>query len=80
MHMKVIFSSFPVERKYLSLSRHYPGKNFTGRIVFIDPVLDPITRVAKVRVETGNESGKLKPEMFATGIVLPLFKNIVIMW
>jgi Cu(I)/Ag(I) efflux system membrane fusion protein len=25
--------------------------------------------VAKVRVETGNQSGKLKPEMFATGIV-----------
>ncbi len=46
-----------------------PGKNFSGSIIFIDPVIDPVTRVAKVRVETGNESGKLKPEMFATGIV-----------
>ena len=46
-----------------------PGKDFSGRIIFIDPVIDPVTRVAKVRVETGNESGKLKPEMFATGIV-----------
>jgi len=46
-----------------------PGNNYTGNIIFIDPVLDPDTRVAKVRVETGNQSGKLKPEMFASGIV-----------
>jgi Cu(I)/Ag(I) efflux system membrane fusion protein len=46
-----------------------PGKNYTGNIVFIDPVIDPYTRVAKVRVETANQSGKLKPEMFATGVV-----------
>jgi membrane fusion protein, copper/silver efflux system len=46
-----------------------PGTEFTGNIVFIDPVIDPVTRVAKVRVETANPSGKLKPEMFATGIV-----------
>jgi Cu(I)/Ag(I) efflux system membrane fusion protein len=46
-----------------------PGKEFNGSIVFIDPVIDPVTRVAKVRVETGNKAGNLKPEMFATGIV-----------
>jgi Cu(I)/Ag(I) efflux system membrane fusion protein len=46
-----------------------PGIDFTGNIIFIDPVIDPVTRVARVRVETGNQSGKLKPEMFATGIV-----------
>jgi membrane fusion protein, copper/silver efflux system len=47
----------------------FPGIAFSGSIVFIDPVIDPVTRVAKVRVETGNESHKLKPEMFATGII-----------
>ena len=46
-----------------------PGVLFSGNIIFIDPVIDPVTRVAKVRVETGNQTGKLKPEMFATGIV-----------
>jgi Cu(I)/Ag(I) efflux system membrane fusion protein len=46
-----------------------PGIDYSGNIIFIDPVIDPVTRVAKVRVETGNQSGKLKPEMFATGIV-----------
>jgi Cu(I)/Ag(I) efflux system membrane fusion protein len=46
-----------------------PGINYSGNIAFIDPVIDPVTRVAKVRVEAGNQSGKLKPEMFSTGIV-----------
>jgi Cu(I)/Ag(I) efflux system membrane fusion protein len=58
-----------------------PGNNYTGSIVFIDPVIDPVTRVAKVRVETGNQSGRLKPEMFATGIVFSNpdeFKNSLI--
>jgi Cu(I)/Ag(I) efflux system membrane fusion protein len=47
-----------------------PGVNFTENIVFIDPVIDPVTRVAKVRVEVNNKTGRLKPEMFATGTVL----------
>jgi Cu(I)/Ag(I) efflux system membrane fusion protein len=46
-----------------------PGTTFTGNITFIDPVIDPVTRVSKVRVEINNQSNKLKPEMFATGIV-----------
>lgn len=46
-----------------------PGSSFAGTIKFIDPVIDPVNRVAKVRVEIGNPGGKLKPEMFATGHV-----------
>ena len=46
-----------------------PGIDYTGYIDFIDPIIDPVTRVAKVRVETGNSEGRLKPGMFATGIV-----------
>jgi Cu(I)/Ag(I) efflux system membrane fusion protein len=60
----------------------FPGTAFTGNIVFIDPVIDPVTRVAKVRVEADNHSGRLKPEMFASGIVSTSLKeyqnNIVI--
>jgi membrane fusion protein, copper/silver efflux system len=52
-----------------------PGTIFSGNIVFIDPVIDPVTRVAKIRVETQNDSGKLKPEMFASGIVSTTLKN-----
>lgn len=46
-----------------------PGKTYTGTITFIDPVIDPTTRVAQVRVEVSNTTGTLKPEMFATGII-----------
>ena len=46
-----------------------PGTAFSGSIMFIDPVIDPVNRVAKVRLEIGNPGAKLKPEMFATGTV-----------
>jgi Cu(I)/Ag(I) efflux system membrane fusion protein len=46
-----------------------PGKTYTGRISFIDPVLDPSTRTVKVRVETPNPRLELKPEMYAGALV-----------
>jgi len=46
-----------------------PGRTYSGRIDFIDPVIDPGSRVAHVRVEMPNPGGTLKPEMFATGVV-----------
>lgn len=46
-----------------------PGENFKGKITFIDPVINPMTRVATARVEMPNPGGKLKPEMFASGII-----------
>lgn len=46
-----------------------PGSKFTATVKFIDPVMDPTSRVAKIRVEVNNANGKLKPEMFATGVV-----------
>ena len=42
----------------------FPDRTFTGRVAFIDPLLDPKTRTAKVRVEFSNPTGELKPEMF----------------
>jgi len=47
----------------------YPGETFTGRIAFIDPVLNKDTRTVKVRVNVPNKAGKLKPEMFVRAIV-----------
>ncbi|MGE0771540.1 MAG: efflux RND transporter periplasmic adaptor subunit [Cyclobacteriaceae bacterium] len=46
-----------------------PGEKFTGTVQFIDPTIDPMTRVATARVEIGNPQMRLKPEMFANGIV-----------
>lgn len=55
-----------------------PGIEYSGKVSFIDPVIDPVTRVAKVRVEMNNPGGRFKPEMFVTGIIhanLTAYKN-----
>lgn len=85
----VLFDAYETDLPFINLGERVkfslqavPGSDFSGNIVFIDPVLDPVTRVARVRVETANTGGKLKPEMFATGIVSSNLKeyrnNIVI--
>jgi Cu(I)/Ag(I) efflux system membrane fusion protein len=42
----------------------FPNQAFKGRVIFVDPILDPKTRTAKVRLEFQNPRGELKPEMF----------------
>jgi membrane fusion protein, copper/silver efflux system len=84
----IMFDAYESDLPFLSIGNKItfsvqalPGKDFSGNIIFIDPVIDPVTRVSKVRVEIGNTSGKLKPEMFATGIVnanLAEYKNNII--
>jgi len=44
-----------------------PNKRFKAKITFVNPVIDPNTRVATIRAEVSNTTGKLKPEMFVTG-------------
>ena len=46
-----------------------PNKTFKTRITFIDPLINPTTRVAALRTEVSNRNGLLKPEMFVTGII-----------
>jgi len=53
-----------------------PGEKFKGKISFIDPVINPKTRVAKARIALKNPGHQLKPEMFASGILKsPLKKS-----
>jgi len=47
-----------------------PGKTFEGKISFIDPLINPQTRVASARVEVKNSDGMLKPEMFVSGVLM----------
>ncbi len=49
----------------------HPGKTFGGTISFIDPVINPATRTAKVRVIVENENGQLKPGMFVRAVAHP---------
>jgi Cu(I)/Ag(I) efflux system membrane fusion protein len=44
---------------------YLPSENFTGRVIYISPSLDPKSRTAKVRLESPNKNGRLKPEMYA---------------
>lgn len=46
-----------------------PGELFTGRVTFVDPVLDPKTRTARVRVEVANRDRRLRPGMFVDASV-----------
>ncbi|WP_114750447.1 efflux RND transporter periplasmic adaptor subunit [Pleomorphovibrio marinus] len=41
-----------------------PGREFSGRITFINPVMDESTRTIPLRAETSNPGGRLKPGMF----------------
>jgi Cu(I)/Ag(I) efflux system membrane fusion protein len=43
----------------------YPEREFSGKVTFIDPFINPQTRVAEVRTEVTNVEGLLKPRMFA---------------
>ncbi|MCP5116030.1 MAG: efflux RND transporter periplasmic adaptor subunit, partial [bacterium] len=42
----------------------YPGRRWTGKIVYLDPVLDDKTRTLKARVAVENPDGKLRPRMY----------------
>ncbi|MHB9140970.1 MAG: efflux RND transporter periplasmic adaptor subunit [Paludibacter sp.] len=58
-----------------------PGEKFTGKVSFIDPVINPSTRVALVRVDASNPGGILKPEMFVNGQIsaaLPKYNNGIV--
>jgi Cu(I)/Ag(I) efflux system membrane fusion protein/cobalt-zinc-cadmium efflux system membrane fusion protein len=57
----------------------YPGTNFEGRVDFIEPQIDPMTRTAKVRCEFDNPKVQLLPGMFAhVALDLPMGEHIVI--
>ena len=50
----------------------YPGETFRGRIVFIDPTLNPRTRTVTVRLDIPNPAGRLKPDMFVRALAYAL--------
>lgn len=47
-----------------------PGRTFTGRVAFIDPVIDPQTRTAKVRLAFANPRGELRPETYGEAVFM----------
>jgi len=43
----------------------FPQTTFSGRVIFVDSVVNPETRTVNVRTEVANPDGRLKPDMFA---------------
>jgi Cu(I)/Ag(I) efflux system membrane fusion protein len=50
-------------------SEAIPGQSFSGRIGFINPVLNEDTRTVKVLLSIGNTQKKLKPGMFVSAVI-----------
>ena len=46
-----------------------PGEEFTGRVAFVDPMVDPKTRTVGVRVVISNDNGRLKAGDYATATI-----------
>ncbi|MCK5135269.1 MAG: efflux RND transporter periplasmic adaptor subunit [Bacteroidales bacterium] len=72
----VMFDAYESDLSWIKKGDHVgltiqslPGKSFESKVTYIDPFIDPKTRVAKVRIELANPGLKLKPEMFASGVL-----------
>ncbi len=71
-----IFLDFSVPQQNISMISHgqkvtatsdaYPGEQFTGRIIVINPEVDSTTLNVKVRAELKNPGRRLLPGMYAT--------------
>jgi len=71
-----VFDAYEADLPYLKagdqigyMVNALPGAVFTGRIEFISPVVDAMSRTAKVRMETLNKDLKLKPGMIANALI-----------
>ena len=47
----------------------YPGRPFTGRVTYIDPMLGETARTVKARITVLNTDARLKPGMYATVVL-----------
>ncbi|MBC8314551.1 MAG: efflux RND transporter periplasmic adaptor subunit [Bacteroidales bacterium] len=72
----IMFEAYESDLPWISLGdkitytiQSIPGKQFKGRIDFIEPFINPKTRVSMVRIEQRNPGLKLKPGMFANGVI-----------
>ena len=54
-----------VGQKVTVTTTAFPGTAFSGKVIFVNSVVDPDSRTVKVRTEVPNPDGRLKPDMFA---------------
>jgi Cu(I)/Ag(I) efflux system membrane fusion protein len=54
----------PLGTSAVVTTQAYPGREFRGKVTFVDPYLTVETRTLKIRVDLPNPGGLLKPDMF----------------
>lgn len=47
----------------------YPNRVYTGQVEFVDPLVNPQTRTAKVRLSFKNPTGELRPGLFGEVVI-----------
>lgn len=57
---------------------YIPGRTWAGRVTFIAPTVDPVTRTVKVRSEFDNADGALKPDMFGDVVIQQPAREVVV--
>ncbi len=57
---------------------YIPGRTWKGRVTFIAPTVDPMTRTVKVRSEFDNADGALKPDMFGDVFIQQPAREVVV--
>lgn len=75
-HVWVMFDAYESDIPWIKLRdkikftiKSIPNKIFESTVTFIDPVINPMTRVAGVRAELNNQKDLLKPHMLASGVL-----------
>ena len=75
-HVWALFDAYESDLPWLKIGDQaeftipsLPGKTYKGKVTFIDPFINPTTRISKVRVELNNPKLEIKPEMFVNGTV-----------
>ncbi|HEX9162353.1 MAG TPA: efflux RND transporter periplasmic adaptor subunit [Thermoanaerobaculia bacterium] len=56
---------------------YIPGRAFTGRVSFIAPIVDPMTKTVKVRIDVDNRDHALKPDMFADVLIQAPSREVI---
>jgi Cu(I)/Ag(I) efflux system membrane fusion protein len=57
---------------------YWPGRSWTGRVTYVSPAVDEMTRTVKVRLEVANPKDELKPEMFAQVTIHGRSRNVLV--
>ncbi len=75
-HLWVVLEAYESDLGRIKLGQNvefnveaFPGHPFHGKVVYIDPLVDPQSRTVRVRLNVDNPDGQLIPGMFVQALV-----------